>query len=112
MALMGTAGIGERANPITIGFRCKSGRHRSCAVMCAVSAILEEWEVTSGLKIGFATPHTEVCGCPDACSNLQRPIKRLKPLVDASSREAVSYEWLQDGTAAISYAKRLWKHLS
>ena len=110
MAELNSAGLTDRKEPIRIGFRCKRGRHRSVAMLCVVSSILEEWPVTASLRIGYSTPHTEVCGCPDDCTNLQAPIKRLKAMVDSTSRESIAAEWLQDGQAAVNFAKRLWLH--
>lgn len=99
--------------------RCKMHRSvfhsKSCNAFPSktpfLTDILEEWQQLGGLRIGHMTPHTEKCGCPDACTNLQRPIKRLKSAVEAVGREEIATEWLDDGLAAIAYAKRLWLHM-
>ena len=88
----------------TVGFRCRSGRHRSVAMVCMLERILNE------LGVAVVSEHLDQrgpgkrpsCGCPDNCANFRG--------LSVDEQRAQAASDLEDHRAALTIAKRAWAH--
>ena len=95
--------------PITIGFRCKAGRHRSVAMATLMTDALIS--IHHGAEPVVRYHHIEQknrphCGCPDDCVNIVNG--RVQFYFPGVPGDAVRNFWLQNGDAALVVFRRLW----